>query len=125
MDYTVLKHIHVTTVGITFILFVTRGMWMLTDSPHLQARWARIVPHINDTILLASGIGLAFVLHQYPFVSGWLTAKLLALLAYIVLGTLALKRGKTKSVRITAFMLALVAFAYLVAVAVTHNPQPV
>jgi uncharacterized membrane protein SirB2 len=125
MDYTVLKHIHVTTVGITFILFVTRGMWMLTDSPHLQARWARIVPHINDTILLASGIGLAFVLHQYPFVNGWLTAKLLALLAYIVLGTLALKRGKTKSVRITAFMLALVAFAYLVAVAVTHNPQPV
>jgi uncharacterized membrane protein SirB2 len=125
MDYTVLKHIHVTTVGITFILFVTRGMWMLTDSPRLQARWARIVPHINDTILLASGIGLAFVLHQYPFVNGWLTAKLLALLAYIVLGTLALKRGKTKSVRITAFMLALVAFAYLVAVAVTHNPQPV
>jgi uncharacterized membrane protein SirB2 len=62
MDYTVLKHIHVTTVGITFILFVTRGMWMLTDSPRLQARWARIVPHINDTILLASGIGLAFVL---------------------------------------------------------------
>jgi uncharacterized membrane protein SirB2 len=125
MDYTVLKHIHVTTVGITFILFVTRGMWMLTDSPRLQARWARIVPHINDTILLASGIGLAFVLHQYPFVNGWLTAKLLALIAYIVLGTLALKRGKTKSVRIAAFMLALVAFAYLVAVAVTHNPQPV
>jgi uncharacterized membrane protein SirB2 len=124
MDYSLLKHIHVGTVVATIVLFVTRGTWMLVDSPRLHSKWARIFPHINDSILLVSGIGLAVLLGQYPFVNSWLTAKALALLAYIVLGTIALKRGKTKSVRATAFFMALAVFAYLLAVATTHNPGP-
>jgi uncharacterized membrane protein SirB2 len=124
IDYALLKHIHVATVVITFVLFVTRGIWMLVESPRLQAKWVKILPHVNDALLLASGIGLAVLLGQYPFVNGWLTAKLLALLAYIVLGAVALKRGKTKSIRTTAFVMALAVFAYLVAVALTHNPLP-
>ena len=124
MDYSLLKHIHVSTVTITFGLFVTRGVWMLAESPRLQARWVKILPHVNDATLLASGIGLAVLLRQYPFVNGWLTAKLIALLAYIGLGTVALKRGRTKPIRTTAFLLALAVFAYLVAVALTHNPLP-
>jgi uncharacterized membrane protein SirB2 len=124
MDYGLLKLIHVGTVAITLPLFMLRGAWMMADSPRLQARWVKILPHVNDTILLASGIGLAVLLGQYPFVNGWLTAKLLALLAYIVLGTIALKRGKTRPARITAFCLALTVFAYLVAVAITHQVLP-
>ena len=124
MDYGLVKLIHVSTVAITLPLFVLRGIWMTADSPRLQARWVKILPHVNDTILLASGIGLAVLLRQYPFVNGWLTAKLLALLAYIVLGTIALKRGKTRPIRITAFLLALAVFAYLVAVALTHQVLP-
>ncbi|HYP66715.1 MAG TPA: SirB2 family protein [Thiobacillaceae bacterium] len=124
IDYSLLKHVHVATVVITFVLFVTRGLWMFADSPRLQAKWARILPHVNDTVLLASGIGLAVLLGQYPFVDGWLTAKLLALIAYIALGTFALKRGKTRPVRITAFLLALAVFAYLVAVAISHQVLP-
>ena len=124
MDYSLLKLIHVSTVSITLPLFILRGIWMMADSPRLKARWAKILPHVIDTVLLASGIGLAVLLGQYPFVNGWLTAKLLALLAYIVLGTIALKRGKSKSVRITAFFVALAVFAYLVAVAVSHRALP-
>ncbi len=124
MDYGLVKLIHVGTVAITLPLFVLRGIWMTADSPRLQARWVKILPHVNDTILLASGIGLAVLLRQYPFVNGWLTAKLLALLAYIALGTIALKRGKTRPIRITAFLLALAVFAYLVAVALTHQVLP-
>ena len=124
IDYNLLKHAHVATVTITFVLFVTRGIWMWFESLRLQAKWVKILPHVNDTILLASGIGLAVLLGQYPFVDGWLTAKLLALLAYIVLGTIALKRGKTKPVRLTAFFLALAVLAYLVAVAMTHQVLP-
>jgi uncharacterized membrane protein SirB2 len=122
--YSLLKHAHVTTVTITFVLFVTRGIWMLVESPRLQAKWARILPHVNDAILLASGIGLAVLMGQYPLVNSWLTAKLLALIAYIVLGTIALKRGKTRSIRTTAFLIALAVFAYLIGVALTHNPLP-
>jgi uncharacterized membrane protein SirB2 len=124
MDYTLLKHLHLTSIAITLTLFVLRGVWMMTGSAMLQARWARIVPHVNDTLLLASGLGLAVMMQQYPLVHGWLTAKLFALIAYIVLGTVALKRGKTRPRRIAAWFVALLVFGYMAAVAVAHDPFP-
>ncbi len=124
MDYSLLKHVHLTTIAITLTLFLLRGAWMMADSPRLQARWVRIVPHVNDTLLLASGLGLAVLLGQYPLVNGWLTAKFFALILYIVLGTIALKRGRTKRTRIAAWIAALLAFGYMVAVAVAHAPFP-
>ncbi len=124
MSYLILKNLHLATIAVTLTLFLVRGVWMMTDSPRLQARWVRIVPHLNDTLLLASGIALAVLIQQYPLVHGWLTAKLLALIAYIVLGTLALKRGKTKSRRIAAWVAALLVFGYMLAVARAHDPFP-
>jgi uncharacterized membrane protein SirB2 len=124
MSYLVLKNLHLATIAVTLTLFLVRGVWMMTDSPRLQARWVRIVPHANDTLLLASGIALAVLIQQYPLVHGWLTAKVLALIAYIVLGTLALKRGKTKSRRIAAWVAALLVFGYMLAVARAHDPFP-
>ena len=122
MPYIALKHLHVTFVALSGLLFLVRGIWMLRASPRLQQRWARIVPHIVDTLLLASAIGLAVVSHQYPGQMPWLTAKVAALVAYIVLGAVALKRGRTKGVRTAAFVGALACFAYIVAVALTKNP---
>ena len=122
MPYIALKHLHVTFVALSGLLFLVRGVWMLRASPRLQQRWARIVPHIVDTLLLASAIGLAVVSHQYPGQMPWLTAKVVGLVAYIVLGTIALKRGRTQGVRTAAFVGALACFAYIVAVAVTKNP---
>lgn len=122
MPYIALKHLHVTFVALSGLLFLVRGIWMLRASPRLQQRWARIVPHIIDTLLLASAIGLAVVSHQYPGQMPWLTAKVVGLMAYIVLGTIALKRGRTRGVRTAAFVGALACFAYIVAVAVTKNP---
>ena len=124
MAYTLIKQLHLATLVVTLALFVLRGLWMMADSPRLKARWVRVVPHVNDTLLLASGLGLAFLMQQYPLVHGWLTAKLFALIAYIVLGTIALKRGKTRKVRIAAWVAALLVFAYMVAVARAHAPWP-
>ncbi|MHB1189030.1 SirB2 family protein [Thiobacillus sp.] len=124
MTYLILKNLHLATIAITLMLFLLRGVWMMADSPQLQARWVRIVPHINDTLLLASGIALAVLIQQYPLVHGWLTAKFLALIAYVVLGTVALKRGKTRGQRISAWVAALLVFGYMVAVAVAHDPFP-
>lgn len=122
MPYIALKHLHLTFVALSGLLFLVRGIWMLRDSPRLQQRWARIVPHIVDTLLLASAIGLAVWSHQYPGQMPWLTAKVVALVAYIVLGAIALRRGRTRRTRILAFVGAVASFAYIVAVAVTKNP---
>jgi uncharacterized membrane protein SirB2 len=124
MSYLILKNLHLATIAITLTLFLLRGFWMMADSPRLQARWVRIVPHVNDTLLLASGIGLAVLIQQYPLVHGWLSAKLFALIAYIVLGTIALKRGKTRGQRIAAWIAALLVFGYMATVAVAHDPLP-
>jgi len=75
-------------------------------------------------LLLASALWLAWMMHQAPFVHGWLTAKVLGLLAYIVLGSIALRRGRTSTVRTVAFAGALLAAAYVVAVALTKDPLP-
>lgn len=121
MSYLALKHLHVTCAALSISLFLLRGFWMLRESPALQRRWVRIAPHGIDTLLLASALVMVFWSGQYPFVQTWLTAKVIALLAYIALGTIALKRGKTKPVRTAAFGGALLVFAYIVGVAVTRN----
>ncbi|WP_025915653.1 SirB2 family protein [Herminiimonas sp. CN] len=121
MSYLALKHLHVTCAALSGSLFLLRGFWMLRQSPALQRRWVRVVPHVIDTLLLASALIMVFWSGQYPFVQNWLTAKVIALLAYIGLGTIALKRGKTKTVRVTAFISALLVFAYIAGVAVTRQ----
>ncbi|MBQ5942915.1 MULTISPECIES: SirB2 family protein [unclassified Massilia] len=122
MSYLALKHLHMSFAVLSGSFFLIRGLWMLAGSARLQQRWVKIAPHIVDTLLLASAIGLAAWSRQYPFVAPWLTAKVLALVAYIVLGTIALKRGRTPQVRLAAFIAALACFFYIVAVAVTKNP---
>ena len=122
MNYYALKHLHMTFAVLSGGFFLIRGLWMLSGSARLKQRWVRIAPHIIDTMLLASAIGLAVWSSQYPFVAPWLTAKVLALVAYIVLGSIALKRGRTARGRALAFAAALACFAYIMAVAVTRNP---
>lgn len=119
--YTLLKTIHVSSVVLSLSLFVLRGGAMLADSDWRHRRVIRIAPHVVDSILLASAIALVVIIQQYPFVDAWLTAKVCALLAYIALGTIALKRGRTKLIRAIAAVAALVVFAYIVSVALSHN----
>ena len=122
MSYYALKHVHMTFAVLSGALFLLRGLWMLAESRHLQQRWVKVAPHVIDTLLLASAVGLAVWSSQYPGQSPWLTAKLVALVAYIGLGTVALKRGRTRQVRALAFVGALACFGYILAVAVTKNP---
>ena len=124
MSYVLLKYVHVTAVIASFALFFLRGLWMMAAPGKLAARWVRVVPHVIDTVLLVSAIALAAMTAQYPFVQPWLTAKILALLVYIVLGTVAIRRGRTRRVRIVAWILALAVFGYIVAVARARVPFP-
>ena len=122
MIYVALKYLHVACVIISGCGFLLRGTWMLMDSPRLAQRWVKMVPHIVDTVLLSSAIAMAVISAQYPFAQSWLTAKLIGLMGYILCGTMALKRGKTKTSRAVFFTLALLAFCYIVSVALARNP---
>ncbi|MDC8757349.1 SirB2 family protein [Janthinobacterium fluminis] len=124
MSYFALKHFHITCAMLSGVFFLVRGCWMLDDSAMLQRRWVKIAPHLIDTLLLASAIGLAVWSSQYPLAQSWLTAKVVAVLLYIVLGAFALKLGKTKTVRVLAFAGALTAFGYIVAVALSKQALP-
>jgi uncharacterized membrane protein SirB2 len=122
MSYLIIKHIHTLLALLTISGFVIRGYWMMTNSGNLQHRVTRIAPHILDTVFLASGIAMLVLLSLNPLSQSWLLAKFAGLIAYILLGTVAIRRGSTRQVRILAFVGALAAFAYVVGVALSKSP---
>ncbi|HLP97003.1 MAG TPA: SirB2 family protein [Sideroxyarcus sp.] len=124
MEYLHLKTIHVASVTLSFTLFFLRGVWMLRGSPLVQARPVKLARDVIDTLLLGSAIMMAWQLGLNPLDTPWLGAKIVALLSYIVIGSVALKRGKTRNIRLAAWLLALLVFGYMVSVAMTHDPMP-
>lgn len=122
--YATLRLIHIACVVVTAGGFLLRGAWMLSRSPLLNHRLTRTLPHLNDTVLLGSAVALAWIARLNPLDHSWLMAKLTGLVVYILLGSIALRRGRTQRVRAIAFFGALIAFGYIVAVALTRNPLP-
>lgn len=122
MLYQALKATHIACAILSIAGFALRGPMMFAGSPLLAARFVRVAPHVVDSVLLASALALAWLSGQYPFAQGWLTAKVLALVAYIALGTVALKPGRSRVARRTAFVLALATALYIVSVALTRDP---
>ena len=122
--YLDIKHLHMSLVTLSGVLFLLRGLLMLKSSKALQMKTLRIAPHIIDTGLLIAGVSLAVILGLKPSETPWIMAKLIALVVYIGLGTIAIKRGKTYTIRATAFVAALATFGYMIAVAITKNPIP-
>jgi uncharacterized membrane protein SirB2 len=97
-------------------------MWMMQKSAALGQRWVKVAPHIVDTVLLTSAVALAVKIEQDPIHDSWLSAKVLGLLIYIALGMVALRFGKTRQARISAWIAAQFVFFYIVLVATTKNP---
>ncbi len=116
--YQLIKHIHVITAVLSLVGFVLRGWWMVKESPLLQHKLVRILPHINDTLLLGSAIFLSLMSGLYPFVEGWLGAKVVLLVGYIVAGIFALKRGKTRQTRQLALVIALICISLIFGLAI-------
>lgn len=114
--------LHVGSVVLSFSLFFLRGLWMWQGTLAQRGRWVRIAPHVVDTLLLLSAITMVIMLSLPVLDTPWLLAKIAALLLYIVLGSVALRRGKTPEIRLLAWLAALLVFVYIVGAAVRHNP---
>jgi len=120
--YLALRHVHIACAVLTIALFALRGGLMLAESRWLQSPVLRFLPHVIDTVLLTTALMLLGIVHQYPFVHGWLTVKVVLLVVYIVLGSIAIKRGRTRQVRVAAFVAALVTVGFIYTVARAHHP---
>lgn len=94
---------------------------MLQASVALQQRWVKILPHINDTVLLTSAIALAVLTHRNPLEESWLAAKIIGLIIYIGLGMMAFRFSKTRQTRLVTWVLAQMVFFYIVLVALTKD----
>lgn len=117
-----LKLIHVTCAFVSIAGFALRGYWMAVDSPLLQQWAAKVLPHVIDTLLLGSALALLLVLHLSPLTQSWLSAKIIALLLYIGLGMVALRFGRTKKTRVSAYLMALLCAVYMISVAYSKSP---
>lgn len=115
--YTTLKLIHVSSAIVSVSGFALRGWWMLRGSALLERRLVRVLPHVVDSLFLLSGIGLVAILGLPVLRQTWLVVKLAAVVVYILLGMVALRRGRTRAARASAFVLALATFAYVIGVA--------
>jgi uncharacterized membrane protein SirB2 len=120
--YEQIKCVHIAAVIASGMLFLARGI-----AVQAGARWAMAAPLrwlsiAIDTTLLLAALMLVAILHEYPFVQSWLTVKLCLLVVYIVLGTYALKRGRTPRVRRLCFIAASLVYGFIISVAIAHHP---
>jgi uncharacterized membrane protein SirB2 len=128
MTYTLLRLIHTAAACTSLCGFVARGAGVFTCATWVRGRLARRVPHVVDTILLLSAIGMLRLNELPPWATPWLRAKIIGLLLYIALGLVALRPARTAQVapprlrNALAFIGALLVFGYIVSVAVTKSP---
>ncbi|EKP0311213.1 SirB2 family protein [Aeromonas veronii] len=118
--YPMFKHLHMTLALVSLLLFIYRWSLALAGSDRLQQKWLKILPHINDTFLLLFGVLLAVALQLSPGQQPWLMAKLIALVLYIGLGVMALKRP-ARGQKLVAGVAALTVFGYMVGAAITKS----
>lgn len=121
--YPQIKWVHIACVLASGSLFALRGL--LVQLGHAgAAQWTplRLLSYSVDTALLTAALMLLTILPGAMFANGWLTTKLILLVLYVLLGTLALKRGRTKRMRQLCYVAALCTYVFMLGVARMHHP---
>ncbi|AXR06122.1 SirB2 family protein [Salinimonas sediminis] len=119
--YMMAKHIHLTAVALSALLFIFRFILLQADAGMRHQKWLKVVPHVIDTVLLASALWLCTLLSQWPFINDWLTFKFTGLILYILMGLFALKWGRSAPMRWIGFVGALTWLVLIARVAITKE----
>ncbi|WP_294637873.1 SirB2 family protein [uncultured Aquabacterium sp.] len=122
MDYTTLKTLHLAAITLSALGFAARGLGIFTGAGWVRSKPARVLPLVVDTVLLASGVALAILLKLQPGQAPWLMAKLIGLVVYIGLGTVAIRPGRPMAVRAAAWVSALMVLGWMASVALSKRP---
>ena len=120
--YPWVKLVHVSLVGCNGLLFAARGVAVLAGRAWPMQSRCRKLSYAIDTLLLVAGLTLWLILRLNPMRDSWFGVKLLLLVLYIVAGSLALKRSRTRSVQCMSFGCALALYVLIASVAITHRP---
>jgi uncharacterized membrane protein SirB2 len=121
--YEWLKYLHVSAISLSIVGFIVRVLLTLHHSSYQNRYWFKKLPHKVDTVLLATALTMVYLLGVNPLTTFWLTEKIIGLLVYILLGLIALRWGKTRTIKIIAACLAITVFCYIVYVA--HYKTPI
>ncbi len=119
--YTFIKILHMSLASISVLGFLVRGILKINESPVVEKKLVRVLPHVIDTFLLLTAITLVVMSGMYPWVAPWVAAKIVGLLVYIGLGVVVMRTARTRQARIAAFALALVTAGYIFMVAGTKT----
>ena len=120
MLYLIIKHLHMTTAILSGTGFFIRGWLVQLQHPVMEKIWMRVLPHINDTILLFCAIWLAWTLKLIPGLDLWISCKIILLIMYVVFGVFALRRGKNQRQKIIFFILAMICYLSILVIALNR-----
>ena len=120
--YPQIKQFHIFIALLSGSLFAVRGAFALAG-----ARWPRALPvkwlsYAIDTSLLTAAMMLLTILPWAMFANGWLITKVVLIVAYVVLGVLAMRPQRTRRARALYYAAALLAFAAIYGIARAHHP---
>jgi uncharacterized membrane protein SirB2 len=122
--YTLIRIVHTSCALLSICGFAARGYLKVHQDNVPQSFKYKVLPHIVDTVLLASAIMLVILSGHYPFVSPWVTAKLVTLLVYISGGILLMRLRLGKIMRGVAYVFTMMCGAYIILVAFSKSPAP-
>ena len=116
-----LKLVHVCCALLSVAGFALRGYWVLTEHRLCQHRLTRVLPHLVDSLLLATAVAMLVLWQVSPQQLPWVVAKILALLLYIALGMTLMRFAKNRRQQLLAYLAALVCAGYIITVAFAHS----
>ena len=121
--YAQIKWVHVAAVILSGVIFLLRGFLVQSGrSGFAMAAPIRYFSYSIDTVLLTAALMLLSILPGAMFANGWVTTKIVLLFPYVILGTYALRRGRTPRVRMTCYLAALLVYVTIIGIAVAHHP---
>lgn len=120
--YPQIKAVHVAAVITSGSLFLLRGLAVQGGGQWAMSAPLRYLSYAIDTMLLTAALMLLTILPAAIYANGWLTVKLSLLVAYVGLGTFALRRGRSRRSRLACFAGALAVYAGMLLIARTHDP---
>ncbi len=122
--YAILKLAHVSCVVISGSLFIYRYARLRMRPEQPLAKALKVLPHVNDTVLLSCAIGMLILIGVNPFTTPWLLAKIVALLVYIVLGAICMRSPPGSRRQMISSVAAISVFAYILLVALSKQVIP-